>query len=310
MYLQARIQLSSKMQVAQGLKDGKMEYEYATDVTYPLGTLRDLTTWEGDDKHFPQNFRGRIAERFLSVLLECYIYELAQRARSFNYQSAEGRIVREIRGNEEDHRPQPRGHLIDHTVQVAVRFNRRTTIDVLVKTPEGSKSLLYLPGEVHVDSTEIDGLGYLHLLGRRSEKGNYVVIGEIKSGENSHAWGMINQSHRGASRRMSLQDRLFKPLREIFPQAKFVYVMAGYASSFFYNRKDDKRVLRSPLRNLVRTLHSVHVTPVFAVVPSFIDWTDLSTKFLRHLRTYRMIKLHEARLVYPYVGGFKTNSSS
>jgi len=303
MYLQARIQLSSKMPVAQGIRDGKMVYEYAAEVKYPLGTLRDLETWEGSDKHFPQNFRGRIAERFLSLFLEGYIYELAQQARSLNYQGAEGRIVREIRGNEEDRRPQPRGHLIDHTIQVAVRFNRRTTIDILVKTPEGSKSLLYLPGEVHVDSTEIDGLGYLHLFGRKSEKGNYVVIGEIKSGETSHAWGMINQGHRGASRRLPLKDRLFKPLREIFPQAKFVYVMAGYASSFFYNRKDDKRVLRSPLQNLVRTLYSSNVTPVFVVVPHFIDWTDLSMKFLRHLRTYRMIKLHEARSVYPYVGG-------
>lgn len=301
MCLRARIPLSSRMPIAQGIRDGKMMYEYAAEVSYTLGDLHDLKSWEGSDKHFPQNFRGRIAERFLSLLLESFVYELAQQARSLNYRDAEGRVVREIRGNDEDRRPQPRGHILDHTAKVVARFNRRTTLDILMKTPEGSRHLLYLPGEVHVESTEIDGLGYLHLFGRKNEMGNYVVIGEIKSGETSQAWRMMDPHQWGASPRMSLEDRLFAPLREIFPHAQFVYVMAGYGSSFFYKRRDDKKVLRRSLHNLVKNLHSSKVIPVFAVVPNFIVWTDISMKFLRHLRTYRMIKFDEAKSAYPYL---------
>ncbi|HIG95675.1 TPA: hypothetical protein HA249_02170 [Candidatus Woesearchaeota archaeon] len=294
MCLRAKIQFPHPLRIRP-----ENEQKREDSVTYTLGDLYDLNSWVGDDRHFAQNFRGRLAERFLSLLLEGFAYQLADKACNLGYQEAEGNVVRENRGSGEDGRPQPRGHILNHTADVVIRFHRRTTLDVLVKTPEGSRRLYYYPGDVHIESTELDGLAYLHLFGRKSEKGNYAIMGEIKSGANSIHWRDLDNSRKGAPKNLSLDYRLFRPLRSIFPSGPLVYFMAGYASSFF-NVHEDKRMVKGTLRRLIQTLRSANVMPVFAVVPDFIDWHQLSLQFLRHLRAYRTVMSGATRFWYDY----------
>ena len=106
--------------------------------TYPLGDVRDLLSWKGDDLEFIPNFQGRVGERLFSLILECFTAQIVADAIAAGYSDAQGEVLREEReygviG----------GDAIWWTEQYLLKFRRRPTFSLLQKVDGGRRRFKY-----------------------------------------------------------------------------------------------------------------------------------------------------------------------
>ncbi|MDO8642781.1 MAG: hypothetical protein Q7R76_04320 [Candidatus Woesearchaeota archaeon] len=246
---------------------------YAGDCSYPLGDIRDLLSWKGDAHSFVGQFQGRVGERLLSLLLECFVNKLVVDAKDAGYETANGNVLREKRKYRTG-----RGDAVFWDNEYLLKFDRRTTFVLLQKAHAGSYRFRYRKGELSLERAEIDGLAYFTVNDRK-----YLLVGDAKtiSRPSSDVWNINRPGN-------NLETRLVRPLRELYPDHELVYVVAAYRHMLF-QREGNPPVLTPPSEVFAHHLRRAGVTPVFIPFPEAIDCKKIARQFHGKLLVVRSL---------------------
>lgn len=249
---------------------------HANGSQYPLGTIQDLLSWKGDANEFVHHFHGRVGERLFSLVLERFVSQLAQEAQDAGQSETGGKVLREKRKYR-----QGRGDIIYFNNEYVLKFDRRTTFTLLQKVRAGSHEFRYKQEQIGLDLTEIDGLGYLHVNGRK-----YLLIGDIKQRTNpsSDPWDLDETNPRGTG---NLERRLFTPLKTLYPDHHFVYVVMA-APDILFNPSTS--ILGSESTKFAGHLTASGVTPVFIPSPVGVDCLAVAQQFHTYLVLVRGLR--------------------
>lgn len=246
-------------------------------IEYHLGVFSlDITRWKGETTNFIENFQGRIGNRLLHVLFRRFIEELRLQTKNAGY-SCRAKVLREKRpfDRPEGHLVRSRGDPIDPNRVITLKYDRHTTLKLLHQIPRHSDRFGYDPDVDWDELSEMDGMAY-YLAAKQERVYRAIIIAEVKTGTNPRAAGwetLARDAERGV-----LHNKMFEPLRMIYPEDKFFYLIVGYPSALF-EQIHPRIIVREPLVRLIDSLYSSNVFPLIAVFPPEISCTTLAEHF-------------------------------
>jgi hypothetical protein len=213
--------------------------------THTIYSVEDIINWHGKVNGSSTNFKGLIGERILSVVLEELIDTTVSRLRD---QCGEadvcGKVLRELEKHE------GRNFAVTYDNKFLLRYDGRTNFVVLKKTPLESPDSWYQQEYLGLQSSEIDGLAYLH-----HGPAKYLLLGEVKtisSWKNIHYLDFCER----------VTEELFIPFKSLFPRHELMFLFMGGQDILF---SDDK--LKYLPKKLTEQLSSKGINTIFAPFP-------------------------------------------
>ncbi len=274
----------------------EIKAELSSGLEYRLLDKDDLVWWRGSTrnrKNVIDNFRGRIGERLLSLVLQGFLGEIVMSTQRQGYSRTRGGIIKERRKREG--KPFHK-HVVQWNEQYLLKFDRRTTFVVLKKSTAGET--LHYVKELHLQKCEIDGLASLYL--RKNEPDSpeqkYLIVAEVNTtrGERifPNSWDLKSRRPSGES----IESRLFEPLHSLFPQYRLAYVLMGYEKAIFREKGTDDSVpdkfpiLSRNCARIAERLAAENIIPLFIPIPHTVDCPLLAQQGYEALLKYRAIK--------------------
>ncbi len=257
--------------------------ELSSGQRYRLYDEEDIRLWRGSTakRDIISNIAGRIGERLTFLLLKGFVQKCIEHSREAGYAGTTGWVVRERRKH--DGKPFHK-HVVQWNDHYLLKFDRRTTFVLLQKASRG-RQLLYVEEKESVQKSEIDGLAYFTLRRDKEEEGkHYLLVTEVKTA--SRKSSIPNYLRAGSGRKESIEERLFTPLRSLFPRHNLVYVIAGYEHSLFMGQ-EGRKVLRPRGPEMMEKLFSSGVQTVFLPLPSTVNISALAELFYSQLLNFR-----------------------
>src|SRR3989338_2035446 len=242
-------------------------------IEYALYHEDDMELWRGsvESENVIQHFRGRIAERVLALGLSGLVDDILQDYTHHGHPESHGRVVKEDR--EPESRPYHR-KVIRIKGPDALQHDRRTTFKLLKVVPESTTV-----DDAPTTCAEIDGLARLYLQNQEDIR-KYLLVAEVKT--SSEGWPFAL----GGDQPGNINEKLFSPLRRLFPDHQLVYVMMGHGSLFF-QEGSPYQLLTSKAIRMTKRLTGLQVHPLFLPLPENIDCQVLAEKFYRQLLEFR-----------------------
>lgn len=247
-------------------------------VEYALYHKVDMDLWRGsiESEHIIQHFRGRIAERVLALGLSGLIDEIIQEYIHHGGLDSRGGVVKEKR--ELEARPYHR-KVIRVKGPYALQHDRRTTFKLLKAVQESM-----VVDDSPVTCAEIDGLARMYLQNSvgSMEMQKYLVVAEVKTSSEGQPFVLGGEQNPASN----ISERLFSPLRQLFPDHHLVYAMMGPGTLFFQEGSPYPPLTSKAIR-MVKKLSGLQVQPLFLPLPENIDCHTLAEKFYRELKEVR-----------------------
>lgn len=274
----------------------KITAQLSSELEYRLLDKDDLVWWRGSTRNkndVTDNFRGRIGERLLSLLLKGFMNEIILEVQRKGYWGTRGGIIKERRKREG--KPFHK-HVVQWNETYLLKFDRRTTFVVLKKSAEGET--LHYVKELHLQKCEIDGLASLYLKknGSDSSEQKYLVVAEVNTTRSErifpNSWDLKSKRPSGES----IESRLFEPLNSLFPQYQLAYVLMGYERAIFQEKRagtylpDNVSILSRNCSIIAERLATRDIIPLFMPIPSMVDCPFLAQKGYEALLRYRAVK--------------------
>lgn len=253
----------------------RMSAVLPSGVEYALYHKVDLDLWQGsiESEHIIQHFRGRIAERVLALGLSGLVDDIIQEYVQNGCMKSRGEVVKEKR--ELEARPYHR-KVIRVKGLYALQHDRRTTFKLL-KAVQESVTVDDSP----ITCAEIDGLARMYLQ-NSAEIRKYLVMAEVKTSSEGQPFVLGGEQNTPGH----INERLFSPLRQLFPDHHLVYAMMGQGSLFF-TEGGPYPLLTSKAIRMVKKLSGLQVQPLFLPLPENIDCHSLAEKFYGELKELR-----------------------
>lgn len=248
---------------------------------YALYHEQDMILWRGNVKReqVVQHFKGRIGERVLALVLSGFIDEVVRGCRQEGYTASKGWVVKEKR--EQESRPYHR-KVIRVQGHYALQHDRRTTFKLL--QDKSSQ-------EEHDDDTldgcaEIDGLARLYVRSAEAEASRkYLFVAEVKTTkEDSFFLNFIEFEKKGS--RGNIEERLFTPLRILYPEHQLVYVCMNQAQVLFQPGAPYAMLTPASIK-VSKRLHKAGVRPLLLPVPASVDCGALAEEFYGKLVKFK-----------------------
>lgn len=244
-------------------------------VEYALYHKVDMDLWRGsvESEHIIQHFRGRIAERVLALGLSGLVDEIVQEYIHHGGLDSRGGVVKEKR--ELEARPYHR-KVIRVKGPYALQHDRRTTFKLLKAVPES-----VAVDDSPITCAEIDGLARMYLQ-NSGELRKYLVVAEVKTSSERQPFVLGGEQNHASN----ISERLFSPLRQLFPEHQLVYAMMG-PGTLFFTAGSQYPPLTSKAIRMVKKLSGLQVQPLFLPLPENIDCHSLAEKFYGELKEVR-----------------------
>lgn len=258
-------------------EENRVTAQLPSGLEYSLYHEEDMELWRGsiEPEHVIPHFKGRIAERVLALGLSGFVDDILTDYVKHGYSESRGWVVKEKR--EPESRPYHR-KVIRVKSPYALQHDRRTTFKLL-RTVEESTTVDDSP----ITCAEIDGLARLYLQNSSAEeKGKYLLVAEVKTSSEGQPF-VLEGEHRAPG---NINERLFSPLRQLFPKHQLVYVLMGYGSLFFKEANPYPSLTSKAIR-IVRPLQRLQVQPLFLPLPENIDCQKLAEQFYQQLLEFR-----------------------
>ena len=272
--------------------EGRKVLARLNDEDFVLYDREDLHFWRGSvhRKAVIPNMQGRIGERVGPMLLGNLVDRVVRKARKDKYRKSRGRVLLEER--ERDGRPY-RKHTVEWSDPYKLSFDRRSTFTLMMKAKDGERRFLYKDDENEgFDMCEIDGIAKVSVVSGQRKK-NYVIVTEIKTSQGNTIYpNHLIEDNRRRKRRnrkkksSSLEERLFRPLRSLFPGCNIVYVYMGYQKSLFTEGSPHPRLKGNGVKT-VETLAQSGVQGIFMPLPQTINCNSLAEMFYQQLVKWR-----------------------
>ncbi len=231
---------------------------------YELFSLKDLIGFEGVlTQRTPRHFQGVFGERLLSLLMDSFISQLVAETEDV------GGVIRE-----KGHFAR-RGYVAAYNNDFLLKVDTPCTFVLLTKTEEHHMAA-YRQEKFGLQSTEIDGLAYLH-----SNSTKYLVIGEVstRNSKELHLNSWETEEN--------LEDKLFGPIRSLFPEHELVYLLAAPRKALLHK---GKKRLKKRARVVVETLEQIGVQPILIPLPNTEPTlTELSRETASQLTIVRAV---------------------
>lgn len=253
----------------------RMSAVLPSGVEYALYHKVDMDLWQGsiESEHIIQHFRGRIAERVLALGLSGLVDEIIQEYIHHGGLDSRGDVLKEKR--ELEARPYHR-KVIRVRGQYALQHDRRTTFKLLKAVPESMAV-----DDSPITCAEIDGLARMYLQ-NSAEMQKYLVVAEVKTSSEGQPF-VLGGEHNTPSH---INERLFSPLRQLFPDHQLVYAMMGPGTLFFQEGSPYPPLTSKAIR-MAKKLLELQVQPLFLPLPENIDCHLLAEKFYGELKEVR-----------------------
>ncbi len=253
----------------------RMSAVLPSGLEYALYHKVDMDLWQGsiESEHIIQHFRGRIAERVLALGLSGLVDDIIQEYVQQSYPESRGWVVKEKR--ELEARPYHR-KVIRVKGAYALQHDRRTTFKLL-KAVEESTTVDDAP----ITCAEIDGLARMYLQ-NSAETQKYLVVAEVKTSSEGQPFVLGGEQSSSGN----INQRLFSPLRQLFPGHQLVYAMMGQGSLFFQEGSPGPRLTSKAIR-MAKKLLGFQVQSLFLPLPENIDCHSLAEKFYGELKEVR-----------------------
>lgn len=259
------------------LLEGKYRMSAAlpSGVEYALYHKVDMDLWQGsiESEHIVQHFRGRIAERVLALGLSGLVEDIIKEYVQQGGLKSRGEVVKEKR--ELEARPYYR-KVIRIKGSYALQHDRRTTFKLLKAVPESMEV-----DDSPITCAEIDGLARMYLQ-NSAETQKYLVVAEVKTSSEGQPF-VLGGEHNTPSH---INERLFSPLRQLFPGHQLVYAMMGSGVLFFREGSPYPQLNPKAIR-MAKKLLGLQVQPLFLLLPENIDCHSLAEKFCGELLEFR-----------------------
>ncbi|MBT7903044.1 hypothetical protein HN587_04200 [Candidatus Woesearchaeota archaeon] len=256
-YHGVQVVLNPDLRIA-NLDGGYSRYAHMGPISALLYGRSDLILWQrkkelngisGDE--FKSNLKGFLGERVLSIMMQYALGEVVNVQQQLGAESAEIKkgVISELK------KGRGRGYVCRSNGQFILKHNGPTSF-VILRSNGSSPAEFYLQESYSVQTTELDGLAYLHV-----ENQKYLLIGEAsaKARFRINAWD--NEHSTGTA-----IERVFRPLQELFPQHKLVYFVLAYPQTLFDFRHKPPMIKPKPLE-IFSQLEDVGVQTVFAPIP-------------------------------------------
>ncbi len=197
----------------------------------PLYTTHDLLSWDFD-KDTQNHFKGLIGERILAIILHAFLAEVASGNPDSKYE-----IMREKGGH------RAKRMIANFSDRYIMKFNNTTSLWVLQKSTYDIHPVeRAMQDKFGLKAIcELDGLGFFICDDKR-----YVLVGESSAKESEDKL-MINSWEKSKKRNSTL-GHVFNPLRNLYSDSDFVYVILAYDNQLFDRQVDPPRIKREPAR--------------------------------------------------------------
>ncbi len=252
--------------------------EIVPEHRYRLYDQEDFRSWRGPivPSVVKDNFRGRIGERLLALVLRGFLHQMLQQAQQSGYTQTRGGILQEKRKREG--KPFHR-HIVHWNERYLLKFDRRTTLVILQKAEQGRE--LHYVQELSIQKTEIDGLAALYLKRPGESAQKYLLIAEVNTTEHS---SLYPNSFR--SRKEGIEDRLFLPLRSLFPDYQLIYALMGHPRALF-SGGHPYPALNPTTTRIARFLDQQGIYPILLPIPASVNCAELAAQCYGKIREFR-----------------------
>lgn len=255
--------------------------ELLPDSKFALYHEQDMVLWRGsvEREQVVQHFKGRIGERVLALVLSGFIDEVVSGCHRAGYTASKGWLLKEKR--EPESRPYHR-KVIRVQGPYALQHDRRTTFKLL-----HDKSNQKERDDDTLDvCAEIDGLARLYVRSAESDASQkYLFIAEVKTTkEDSFFLNFIEFEKKGP--RGNIEERLFTPLRILYPEHQLVYVCMNQAQVLFQPGAPYAMLTPASIK-VSKRLHKAGVRPLLLPVPASVDCGALAEEFYGKLVKFK-----------------------
>ena len=250
--------------------------ELPSEWEYALYHEQDMLLWRGSvvREQVVQHFKGRIGERVLALVLSGFIDDLVTVCHQAGYSASKGGLIKEKR--EPESRPYHR-KVVRIQGPYALQHDRRTTFKLLQdKSSQGERD-----DDTPDVCAEIDGLARLYVCSSEPEiSQKYLFIAEVKTTtEESFFLNFIGFEKSGFR---SLEERLFTPLRILYPEHRLVYVCMNQAQILFQPAAPYPILTPASIK-VSKRLQKAGVHSLFIPLPRTVDCGALAEEFYAKL---------------------------
>jgi len=209
-------------------------------LTQTLYGSKDIVSWSPDHTFV----NGVLGERMLSLVMDSFLKEIG------NSEHKTAGVLRESERNA------TKGYIACYNDDYLLRFKDRTNFVLLQKDRSAVSEAIYMQEKFGLQSTEIDGIGYLH-----TDEKKYLLVGEssTKTRFNLNSW---DEGH-GLG---DTKTRVFDPLKTLFPEHSLVYFVMSRGSNLWYGRFN-RRVLNKEPTRVYRELKTQNIETIFVPMP-------------------------------------------
>src|SRR3989338_16473 len=259
-------------------------------ITTILYDATDILWWakKKQEQDIPEDelvrgIKGVMGERMLSLLMEYFLQVVSHYEEEKKGESSfkENNIISGVLREPRKHRG--KGYIARFNNDYLLRFKGVSNFVILKKDTHTDVVTSYQQERFGLISTEIDGLGYLHVGDER-----YLLIGEsfTKREFNLHSWNKNRHTN-------GIEERVFDPFKSLFPNHHLIYFVMGYEESLFDLNFNPLRIKGDP--NKVYTkLKEIGVDTCFVPIPK----TDKSLLLLAETIVKQKIGLVKSLLTH------------
>jgi len=234
-----------------------------TQILYSVKDLIDVynkKTYDGD------NIQGLIGERLLSLVLESFLDTII-------IENPESKILSSGVLREKD-KHIGKGFIACYNDNYLLRHKDQFNFIILEKSENIKPEEMYMQEKYGLMSTEIDGLGFLH-----TENKNYLIVGESTTKKKIFSINSFND----ANHSKNYEERVFKPLKSLFPNHDIIYLVMAPEEQLYTLDKQSLIVKERPL-NIYKKLHKINIESLFIPMPKTKPTLDeMVNDFVDHI---------------------------
>lgn len=226
------------------------------ELVHPLYTTEDLLRWASmrhkgiNPEGLTTNVKGYLGEKLLSLMMESFLKKIIDMMPKGS--QADAGVLRE-KG-----KAKGRGYAARFDNNWMLRFKFGSSFVLIGKGDAATSNLAYKQEKMGMVYTEIDGMGYLIHNGQK-----YILAGESST---KKEFG-INSWERGSgTTSTSFEERVFGPLKELFPEHQLIYFIMAYTNTLFNALKTPCSLKTGPL-DIQAHLKKYNVDTVFIPIP-------------------------------------------